>query len=242
MDRNELQAAVNKITWRHTIDLSNSVVTPGSDNTPERLSRLAMPTSLVGKTVLDIGAWDGFYSFEVERREAERVVAADLWYPSGWVRKEGFNLAHKTLQSKVETVNLDVMDLTTERLGQFDIVLCLGVLYHLRHPLLALERIYSVTRELLILETHVDMVSRKLPIMTFYPGAELNGDYSNWWGPNPSALQAMVLTAGFRSVKEVSSWPSVITRLRIATRILFANPSSAWTTLNQKRMVLHAVP
>ena len=96
-----------------------------------------------GLSVLDIGAWDGFFSFECERRGASRVVAADYfsWHGSGWGTKAGFTLARDVLGSKVEDVDIDVMDLTPERVGTFDLVLFLGVLYHLRHPLLALERV-----------------------------------------------------------------------------------------------------
>ena len=75
------------------------------------------------------------------------------------------------------------MDISAERLGTFDVVLFLGVLYHLRHPLLALERVFSVTKDLLILETHVDMLSTRRSALAFYPGRELEGDMSNWWGP-----------------------------------------------------------
>ena len=127
----------------------------GIDDTPLRLARLDLPSSLAGRTVLDIGAWDGFFSFEAERRGAARVVAADYyaWHGIGWGThqgKAGFTLARECLGSRVEDLDIDVMDLSPERVGTFDVVLFLGVLYHLRHPLLALERIASVTRELLI--------------------------------------------------------------------------------------------
>ena len=149
-----------------------------------RLARIDLPASLAGRTVLDIGAWDGFFSFEAERRGAARVVATDhySWHGGGWGSKAGFELARTTLGSRVEDVDIDVMDLSPERVGAFDVVLFLGVLYHLPHPLLALERVASVSRDLLILETVVDMVGVRRPAMAFYPGRELNGDPTNWWG------------------------------------------------------------
>jgi len=100
-----------------------------------------MPENLAGKTVLDVGAWDGFFSFESERRRAERVLATDsfCWSGEGGT-KAGFELARKVLNSKVEDVEMDVLDLSPENIGTFDIVLFLGVLYHMRRPLLALER------------------------------------------------------------------------------------------------------
>jgi tRNA (mo5U34)-methyltransferase len=125
-----------------------------------RLARLDLPASLEGRTVLDVGAWDGFFSFEAERRGASRVVATDhySWHGLGWGTgdgKAGFELARTALGSRVEDVDIDVMDLSPERVGTFDVVLFLGVLYHLRHPLLALERIASVADDLLVAETVV---------------------------------------------------------------------------------------
>jgi tRNA (mo5U34)-methyltransferase len=110
------------------------------------------------------------------------VVAADYysWHGSGWGTKAGFQLARRALGSRVEDVDIDVMDLTPERVGTFDVVLFLGVLYHPPHPLLALERIAAVTRDLLIVETVVDMAGVRRPAAAFYPGRELNDDPTNW--------------------------------------------------------------
>ena len=182
----DLAVRAEAIRWYHTIDLGGGVVTKGIDDSPLRLARLDLPQSLAGLTVLDIGAWDGFFSFEAERRGASRVVAADYfsWHGSGWGSKAGFELARGALGLTVEDLDIDVMDLSPERVGQFDVVFFLGVLYHLRHPLLALERIASVTRKRLILETVVDMVGIRRPAVAFYPGRELNNDPTNWWAPN----------------------------------------------------------
>ena len=163
MDRDELQKRADALRWYHTIDLGQGVVTRGVDNTPERLPRVRLPEDLSGKTVLDIGAWDGFFSFEAERRRASRVVACDYyaWHGVGWGTgrgKDGFELARTALNSRVEDVALDVLDLSPEKIGTFDVVFFLGVLYHLPNPLLALERVASVSSGLLILETVVDMV------------------------------------------------------------------------------------
>src|SRR3954466_9936846 len=161
----DLASRAAELRWYHTIDLGAGVVTKGIDDTPVRLARLNLPSSFAGLSVLDIGAWDGFFSFEAERRGAARVVAADYysWHGTGWGSKAGFELARTALQSKVADIDIDVMDLSPERVGTFDVVLFLGVLYHLRHPLLALERVASVTRKLLILETVVDMVGIERP-------------------------------------------------------------------------------
>jgi len=92
-------------------------------------------------------------------------------------------------------------DISPERLGQWDIVLFLGVLYHLKHPLLALERLASVTREILIVETHIDLSHGNAhPLLVYYPNAELDGDPTSWWGPNPRCVLAMLESVGFAKV------------------------------------------
>ncbi|MHC4127538.1 MAG: DUF1698 domain-containing protein [Planctomycetota bacterium] len=201
----DLRRGVEKIQWYHRIDLGDGIVTPGVDPSPQKLQRLRLPADLGGKTVLDVGAWDGFFSFEAERRGASRVLATDSYAWSGvdWGTKQGFELARTRLGSRVEDMDIDVLDLSPQRVGVFDVTLFLGVLYHLRHPMLALEKVAGVTGELLILETAVDMVHVHRPCLAFYPGAELKGDPTNWFGPNPAAVEAMLRSVGFPNVKTV---------------------------------------
>ena len=99
--------------------------------------------------------------------------------------RAGFDSAREALGSTVESLEIDVMELAPERVGgTFDVVLFLGVLYHMRDPMLALERAASVTGERMILETHLDVLDVARPAMAFYPFDELAGDASNWVGPN----------------------------------------------------------
>lgn len=165
-----------------------------------------MPDDLTGSSVLDIGAWDGFFSFAAERRGAQRVLATDsfCWDGGGWGTKAGFDLARRALNSKVEDKRIEVIDLSPDTVGVFDVVLFLGVLYHMKHPLLALERVASVTRTQLIMQTQVDMLAVARPAMAFYPGTELNGDPTNWVGPNPAAVVAMLQLVGFTRVEILS--------------------------------------
>src|SRR2546422_5285319 len=191
MDPDELRSEASRIQWFHSIPLGNGLVTPGVDRSQERLADMGIPEDLHDKTVLDIGAWDGFFSFEAERRGADRVMATDsfVWDTKGRNRKAGFDFAHRVLRSKVEPKFIDVMELSPANVGRFDLVLFLGVLYHLRHPLLALERVFAVTGRELILETHIDLTELPRPAMVFYPGAELNNDPTNWWGPDQAAVE-----------------------------------------------------
>jgi tRNA (mo5U34)-methyltransferase len=239
----DLSARVEAIRWYHTIDLGGGVVTRGVDDSPLRLARLDLPASLAGATVLDIGAWDGFFSFEAERRGAARVVAADhfSWHGDGWGSKAGFELARTALGSKVEDLDIDVMDLSPERVGQFDVVFFLGVLYHLRHPLLALERIAAVTRKRLVLETVVDLVGVRTPAMAFYPGRELNADPTNWWAPNVPALHGMLRDVGFEDVRTVTPEPSAFYRAARAVSHRIRGRNTLGRAFRQDRAVVQAV-
>src|SRR5436853_6561732 len=189
----DLRAEVEALRWYHVLDLGHGVRTPGIYDPSSRLPRYALP-DLHGKTVLDVGAWDGFFSFEAERRGASRVLATDsfAWDGSNWSTKAGFELARRVLGSKVEDQTIDVLELTPQQVGLFDVVLFLGVLYHMRDPMLALERVASVTRDLLVLETHADLMHLRRPALAFYGGREHADDPTNWFGPNIPAVVAML--------------------------------------------------
>jgi tRNA (mo5U34)-methyltransferase len=162
-----------------------------------------LPKRLNGMSVLDVGAWDGFYSFEAERRGASKVLATDSfsWGRGGWGSKEAFELARSALGSNVGDLEIDVFELSPERVGTFDLVLFLGVLYHMRDPLGALERVRSVTGKQLILETTVGMLWTRRPASAFFPDSELDQDATNWWAPNIPALMGMLEAVGFAKAK-----------------------------------------
>ena len=242
MSRTDLQSRVNAIRWYHTIDLGDGVVTRGVDDSPLRLARAQLPESLHGLTVLDIGAWDGFFSFECERRGATRVVAADhfSWHGPGWGTKAGFTLAREALGSRVEDIDIDVMDLTPERVGTYDVVLFLGVLYHLRHPFLALERVASVTRDRLILETVVDLVGIARPAMAFYPDRQLNNDPTNWWAPNVPAVHGMLAALGFKQITTATRSRNAAYRAARAMYHQARGKNTLREAFRQDRAVFHA--
>jgi tRNA (mo5U34)-methyltransferase len=222
-----------QIRWYHSIDLGHGRVTPGKDRTAAKLARLRLPESFAGKTVLDVGAWDGFFSFEAERRGAERVVASD-WYCWGGVkdRKAGFLYAREALGSGVEDADVDVLELSPERLGaSFDVVLFLGVLYHMRHPLMALERVASVTRELLVMETEIAHLPTRRPAVRYY----LDGD--DWCAPNLAALRAMLADVGFRRVEVVDRYSLPA---RVARQAKWLAEGRRLGGLARGRAVIHA--
>lgn len=236
-----LRAEVERVRWWHPIDLGGGVVTPGRDPAPQRLRNLRLPERLDGLSVLDVGAWDGFFSFEAERRGAARVLATDwfCWGGPGWGTKDGFELARRVLGSSVEDREIDLPGLSPESVGTHDLVLFLGVLYHLRDPLLGLERVASVTAGTLVLETAVDMLWTRRPAAAFYPGTELSGDETNWWGPNPAGVEGMLRAVGFREVRMVHLTP-VQRRIARAVKKRVAERSPFAHALRQGRAVFHA--
>ena len=201
MERDEIQKKIESVNfWYHTIDVGGDIVTPGKKKCDD-FDRLALP-DLHGKTVLDVGCWDGFYSFECEKRGASKVLATDhyVWSAFG---KQGFLTAKEILNSDVEHIDIDPLDISTETVGTWDIVLFLGVLYHLKDPMSVLERMARVTKHLLVVESHIINIPRfnNIPLAAFYEHDELNDDPTNWWGPNLKCLTQMVRSAGFPSVE-----------------------------------------
>lgn len=204
----ELRSKVFSRPWFHRIDLGNGIVTPGVDDSPSKLKLMHIPEDLTGKSLLDIGAYDGFFSFEAERRGASRVLATDhyCWQSTGMGDGEGFKIVHKALASRVEAKLITVEDISPATVGMFDVVLFLGVLYHAPDPLRYLRVARSVCKEILILETHLDALDYSRPAMVFYPGATLNNDPSNFWGPNPSCVAEMLKEVGFSRLTFFPPW------------------------------------
>jgi tRNA (mo5U34)-methyltransferase len=220
----------------------------------EMLLSLHLP-DLTGKSVLDVGAADGYFSFAAERMGASRVVALDTgaWRQPGG--KSRFDMARVELSSNVEEVELDLLDISPETIGQFDVVLFLGLLYHMRHPLLALERVASVTNELLVVETLVDMSFLRSPAAAFYP-TEILHDETNWWGPNRAAVLGMLHAVGFKRVvpfqlKRLSATHilGLPARAKIAGELMHSTPRKsrrqlvadfARHALTQNHMVAHS--
>lgn len=183
----------------HSIELPDGSVFPGLQSLEHlrwRLDLFGLPQDLRGKRVLDVGAWDGWFSFECERRGAE-VVAVDC------VALDTFIEAKDLLGSRVEYLTLDVNELSARRLGRFDIVLFFGVLYHLRHPLMGLEKAVELSTDLVLIESFViQPENRAIPaVMEFYERAELGGQIDNWCGPSPECLLSMCRSAGFAQVE-----------------------------------------
>ncbi len=212
------QARVDALDWYHTIDLAPGLTTPGWFDTRATTGKVPLPASLAGKRCLDVGTWDGFWAFEMERRGAESVTAIDIldearwdWPPELRARDQGaglefvrefkqqgvaFELAHEIIGSKVDRIDMSVYDLSPEAVGTFDFVFLGSLLLHLRDPVRALDAMRSVVAGEAVIADTVDLVSSKLRPRT--PTARLEGVGRPWWWiPNRAGLHQMVRSAGF---------------------------------------------
>lgn len=200
---------IHSIKWWHRIELvpgfySPGMVKHGEDGSNYEETRFGIPADLTGKSVLDIGGWDGYFAFACEKRRASKIVVCDVPVTKGgnWGGTAGFNLAKKLLNSKVEFVEMSVNDLSPSNIGMFDITLQYGVLYHLENMLPALKATCAVTKEYSLLETatlpKAHDKSPDIALAGFLPG--FVKDPTNYWYPNVECLKQMLLYSGYKSV------------------------------------------
>ncbi len=201
--------------WFQNMDLAGVRTAPGhflGDYPAVKWSRFAdaVPRDLRGKTVLDIGCNAGFYSIEMKRRGAARVLGIDS--DEGYLAQARF--ASDVLGADIELRCMSVYDVGRLR-ERFDVVLFLGVLYHLRHPLLALDLLSEVTGELLVFQSMLRGTMQVKPFAADYPFRETGvfndpafpamyfiehdyaGDPTNWWIPNKPCIEALLRSSGF---------------------------------------------
>lgn len=244
LDSADLLEAVDSRKWFHTIDFGNGVTSEGYDPTPTKLSQLDLNVSFAEKTVLDIGAYDGGLSVYAARHGARRVVAADYFM---WSRMPNhfdnicFVISQFEFEKTIVTKWIAVEDVSIKTLDEkFDVVLFLGVLYHSPDPIGYLERVRSVTREVAVIETVVDMLHIPLPVLAFYHGAtSLNGDNTNYFGPNEIAMEAMILKAGFSRVVRGERWADNLAHNLQAPSVAVKKPQNE---VSSGRTVFYAYP
>lgn len=210
-----LSVAENPL-WYHTLELAPDVVTPGWFDLRGIVEKLPWP-DLRGKRCLDIGTYDGFYAFEMERRGAAEVVATDLSDHTQWdwpfdaraagpaflddvagpEKGLGFRIAKRALGSEVERCEINVYDLSLEAVGMFDFVLCGALLLHLRDPLRALEAVRTVCAGTFLSVEEVDLAMSIWPRRT--PALRLDGSYNRtqWFVPNVAGHRRMLYASGF---------------------------------------------
>lgn len=158
------------------------------------------------RTVLDVGAWSGAFGVEALRRGAGKVTALDhyTWNHLGFKGKKAFDFVMRLTGCQVDAVDIDLdqPQLDLKHLGLFDVVLFLGVFYHLKDPIAGLREVALLAREMLVVETYIDpTVGEQFPAMRFFPDSELNDDATNWWGPNVRCMTELLRTNGFNHVE-----------------------------------------
>jgi tRNA (mo5U34)-methyltransferase len=280
LDLEDLRQRVDSVVWYHTLDLGHGIITDGYCKT--YLEGPQLP-HFRGQRVLDIGAWDGYYSFLAEREGASEVVALDhyVWGVDFGLRNpywmechengvlpdqrrdttdfwnsdlpgmRGFNLAREAVGSKVEPVVGDFTEIDLAPLGRFDVVLFLGVLYHLKEPLAALERIRQLTDGVAVIETEALLLPGREPrsVLEFTAGCYRGFDYSNWFTPTIEALHELCRAAGFTYVRTITGPPpapapptlSTTQRVWQAARRRPVEPAAAGGPTHY-RAVVHARP
>ncbi|MEH6665687.1 MAG: TIGR04290 family methyltransferase [Brevundimonas sp.] len=217
MTKDDIRSRVDALgDWFHDLDLNGVRTAPNHflHDYPAnkwRLFETAIPADLTGRSVLDIGCNAGFYSIEMKRRGAERVLGLDS--DDRYLAQA--RLAAEVLDEDIEFRNLSVYDLAALR-ERFDVVLFMGVLYHLRHPLLALDLIHEhVADDLLVFQSMQRGSAEVDPVESDYdffedrhfdsPGYpklhfiehRYARDPTNWWAPNAACAEAMLRSAGF---------------------------------------------
>jgi len=174
MMRKEDMEKMNNMKWYHKIDLGDHIITPGNewDHLWNPLKEYMKRVDFSNKRVLDVGCWDGLWSFEAEKLGAREVWAIDLNSQRSFSEQgfETFEFAKKHLESKVHYKEVSVYDLEDSFREPFDIVVCFGVLYHLRYPQLGLARIRNIlkTGGMLLLETALLLDTPDTIIQTDY--------------------------------------------------------------------------
>ena len=213
--------------WRHKITLNNGQVTPGTKDTEMDLQQWQFPYDLFkNKTVIDVGACDGCFSFHAEQMGASKVLAVDPYrwtLDERWSGMNGFNLAREILESSVEDSVVHLEDISKETVGEWDVSLFMGVFYHLTEPLKILRNVAKVTKETLVIETinsefytakrgapslkandgrvQIHPFFAEEPMLVYYPNDEVEGDFTTWYAPNPAFIENFLKTEGFNSFK-----------------------------------------
>jgi tRNA (mo5U34)-methyltransferase len=217
LSRDEIRRRVDALgPWFHNLDLKGVSTAPShflGDYPCVKWRRFAgvVPDNLQGRTVLDIGCNAGFYALEMKRRGAERVLGLDT---------DDEYLAQARFAAEVSGLEIEFRKMSAYDVGQlgeqFDLVIFMGVFYHLRHPLLALDLIHEhVARDLLLFQSmlrgsnEVDTIERDYDFWTTSPfdspgypkmhfiEHKYAGDPTNWWAPNRACVEAMLRSAGF---------------------------------------------
>jgi tRNA (mo5U34)-methyltransferase len=225
MDREQIIAGLERLgPWFHRIDLGRGITTKTASSAGEpadhplgtwEIVKRGLPEDLTGKSVLDVGCNAGFYSFEAKKRNALKVLGVD----SSRLHVSQARFVSRVLGLEADFQRASLYDLSPANIGQFDVTLALGLIYHCKHLIHGLERLFLMTRELLILESAIlppeltpepidiplgDGHKELLPLAWVVNDPDAMEAAQNWFLPSPRCLQAMLRTVGFDSVEIIS--------------------------------------
>jgi tRNA (mo5U34)-methyltransferase len=208
LSRDELLGIASKLHWMHSIDLGDGFVTTGQWPLPNAQQQEALAKiDFRGSKVLDIGCWDGWYSFEAERLGASQVYATDLLNQRAYSDQPTFLVAHAARKSNVRYFpNLSVHDIETLGVSDFDVVLFSGVYYHLKDPLRALAMLRRVMKDGACLYVEGAVLNEPGCYAAFHYREPYCGDYSNWWVPTRTCLRQWIESSYFDVDKEYGPW------------------------------------
>jgi len=194
MTLEEAQALVDKVPhWHHAFEIYPGLFTPGAYDPGFLLDKMRLPSDLHGMRVLDIGTSDGFFALQLARRGA-RVVAIDYRDK----RENGYYVMENLNRVEIEYHKMNVYQLKDARLGQFDIILFLGILYHLPDMIRALHTVRQCCGGTLFIETHSENdFCADVPAARYYRGSTLADDHTNFWAPNRLCVLEMLHDVGF---------------------------------------------
>lgn len=206
-----IDVGVGDIHWWHSIYIPGHGYTEGKGNHGPNggdwpHTRYGMPKDCTGMRVLDIGAWDGFFSFKAEELGAKFVLATDCDVKEGgtWAGSEGFKYAKKARGSNVDwtELNIEKDDSIYFSTAKFDLVMCYGVLYHLRNPLQAMYNLAQLTKQggVCLIET-AKTNENVVPMLEYRPG--FDEDPTNYFYPNDKWLELVAKEVGFKSIEKI---------------------------------------
>jgi tRNA (mo5U34)-methyltransferase len=187
-EKRELIAEALRRHWFHAIDLGDGAFTPISPDAMVRhIHQAFLDTDFTGKKVLDIGCWDGGWSFAAEQRGAAEVYATDLISQRDRKPHElsNFELAHKILNSRVKYFpHIDVYNIHELGVRDFDIIIYMGVFYHVKDPVLVLGRLRQVARPGATILCEGEVIGSERSYAEFYYNEDYARSSSNWWVPS----------------------------------------------------------
>lgn len=198
MNKVTYEDILNHSPWYHRIPFDDKKYTPGRFVGPKYWDTLGLPSDLSGKTFLDVGTANGLMAFEAEKRGAERVLGVDIWHDKS--DKKGAKMVKNYIDSDVEFREINAYNISSETVGEFDFVLCAGLLYHLSNPYGVIDNVVSISTDKVVIETSLNQY-KHLTDGVLVPTSSAPPQPIRMV-PNLQAVNKMITTAGGSVIKK----------------------------------------